>query len=99
MCVSFGADVGPVRLEWKPRHMRRSRVLDAGEADRVLRQVERHLDRLTTAISPAEIEDLPVAYQRQVIRVPRTWIRLFRRVAQATLCYKEVHGEASGDAP
>ena len=79
--------------------MRQSRVLDAGESERVLRQVERHLDRLTFAIPMAEIEDIPVVYQRQVIGVPRTWIRLFRRVAQATLCYREVHGEPSGDAP
>lgn len=99
MCVSFGEDVGPVRPEGKPRHMWRSRVPDAGEADRVLRQVERHLDRLITVVPPAEIEDLPVAYQRQVTRVPRTWIRLFRHVAQAALCYRQVHGEASGDAP
>ena len=95
----FGVDVGPVRPEGKPRHMWRSRFPDVGEADRVLHQVERHLDRLTTAVPPAEIEDLPVAYQWQVTGVPRTWIRLFLRVAQAALCYREVHGEASGDAP
>ena len=79
--------------------MRRSRVPDAGESEWVLRQVERQLDRLTTAIPMAEIEDLPVAYQRQVTGVPKTWICLFRHVAQAALCYREVHGEASGDAP
>ena len=95
----FREDVGPVRPEGQPRHMRRSRVPDAGEADRVLHQVERHLDRLTTIVPMAEIEDLPVAYQQQVTGVPRTWIRLFRRVAQAALCYREIHGEASGDAP
>jgi hypothetical protein len=88
-----------MRPEGKPRHMRRSRVPDAGEVNRVLHQVERHLDRLTIAIPSAKIEDLSVVYQRQVTRVPRTWIRLFRRVAQATLCYREVHGEPSGDAP
>ena len=99
MCVSFGVDVGPVHPEGKPRHMWRARVPDAGESERVLRQVERHLNRLTFAIPMAEIEDLPVAYQRQVTGVPRNWIHLFRCVAQATLCYREVHGEASGDAP
>ena len=60
---------------------------------------ERHLDHLTTVVPMAEIEDLPVAYQQQVTGVPRTWIHLFRRVAQAILCYSEVHGEALGDAP
>ena len=62
MCVSFGSDVGPVRPEGKPKHMRRSRVPDAREADWVLHQVERHLDHLTTIVPMAEIEDLPVAY-------------------------------------
>ena len=74
-------------------------VPEVGETERVLRQVERHLDRLTNVVPMAEIEDLPVAYQRQVTRVPRTWIHLFWCVAQAALCYREVHGEASGDAP
>ena len=81
-----------MRLEGQPRHMRRAKVPDAAESERVLRQVERHLDRLTFAIPMAEIEDIPVVYQRQVTGAPRTWIRLFRRVAQAALCYREVHG-------
>ena len=94
----FGVDIGPVRPKGKPRHMQRARVPDARESERVLRQVERHLDRLNFAIPMVEIEDIPVAYQRQVTGVPRTWIRLFRRVAQAALCYREVHGEPSGDS-
>jgi hypothetical protein len=57
------------------RHMRRARVPNAGESERVLHQVERHLDRLTYAIPMAEIKDIPLAYQRQVTRVLRTWIR------------------------
>ena len=79
--------------------MRRARVPVARESERVLHQVERHLDRLTFAIPMAEIEDIPMAYQRQVTGVLRTWIRLFQRVAQAALCYREVHGEPSGDVP
>lgn len=88
-----------VRPEGKPKHMQQSRVPDAGEVDGVLHQVERNLDHLTTVVPMAEIEDLPVAYQQQVTGVPRTWIHLFQHVAQATLCYREVHREASGDAP
>lgn len=67
-----GPDVGPVRLEGQPRHMQRARALDTGETNRVFRQVERHLDRLTAPMPMAEIEDLPVGYQRQVTRVLRT---------------------------
>ena len=56
--------MGPMRLDGQPRHMRWARTLDVGEANRVFHQVERHLDLLTTIMSMAEIEDLPVAYQR-----------------------------------
>ena len=63
MCVSCGLDVGPMHPDGQPRHMRRSRVPDARETDRVLHQVERHLDRLTTVVPMVEIEDLLVAYQ------------------------------------
>ena len=91
--------MGLVHPDGKPRHMWRARDPDAGETDRVFRQVERHLDHLTTAMPMAEIEDLPVAYQRQVTGVPRTWIRLFQRVAQPVICYSGGHGEASRDAP
>ena len=72
MCIFYGLDVGTVRPDGKPRHMRRARAPYAGETDQVFRKVERHLDRLTTTVPMAEIEDLPVAYQRQVTGVPRT---------------------------
>ena len=79
--------------------MQRARASDMTETDRVFREVERHLDRLTAPVPMAEIEDLPVAYQRQVTGVPMTWICLFQRVAQTVLSYTEVHGEAPRDAP
>lgn len=91
--------MGHVHPDGQPRHMRRSRAPNSSETDQVFHQVERHLDRLTTVVPMTEIEDLLVAYQRQVTGVPRTWIRLFWRVAQVVLCYSEVQGEASGDAP
>ena len=62
MCVSCELDVGPMRPDGKPRLMQRSKDLDAGETNQVLHQVERHLDRLTTTVAMAKIEDLPVAY-------------------------------------
>jgi hypothetical protein len=91
--------MGPVRPKGQPMHMQRARALYFGKTNRVFRQVERHLDHLTVVVLMAEIEDLSVGYQQQVTRVPRTWICLFRCVAQAVACYSEVHGEASGDDP
>ena len=79
--------------------MWRARALDVGETDRVFHQVERHLDHLTVVVPMAEIEDLLVGYQQQVTGVHRTWICLFQHMAQVIVCYSEVHGEASGDAP
>ena len=77
MFVLFEPDVGPFHPEGQPRHMQRARAPYATEIDRVLLQVERHLDMLIVVVPMVEIEDLPMAYQRQVTRVPRTWIHLF----------------------
>jgi hypothetical protein len=43
----------------------------AGEAERVLRRVERNLTALTHAVPMAEIEDLPPAMQPHVVGVPQ----------------------------
>ena len=64
MCIFCGPDVGPIHLEGQPRHMRRARAPNASETNIVFHQVERHLDRLTIVVPMAEIEDLPVGYQR-----------------------------------
>ena len=50
----YGPDVGPMRPDGQPRHMRRARAPDVGETNWVFRQVERYLDRLTTFVLMAE---------------------------------------------
>jgi hypothetical protein len=37
------------------------------------------------------VEDLPEAMQRQVVGVPRAWVRLFQCLANAVVCYRETH--------
>ena len=37
----------------------------------------------------AQVEDLPEAMQRQVVGVPRAWVRLFRRLARAVVTYHD----------
>jgi hypothetical protein len=49
----------------------------AGEAERVLRRVERNLTMLTRTVPMAEIEDLLPSMQPHVVGVPRTWVQLF----------------------
>jgi len=83
------ADVGPVRpvdYAWN-RHCPRPEAaiavaegativgnLLAGEAERVLRRVERNFTALTRTVLMAEIEDLPPSMQPHVVGAPRTWV-------------------------
>jgi hypothetical protein len=83
------ADVGPVRLADYARNRRRPWLeaaatvaggaavagnLPAGEAERVLRRIERNFTALTRTVSMAEIEDLPPSMQTHVVGAPRTWV-------------------------
>jgi hypothetical protein len=54
------------------------------DAERVLQNVQGNLSRLTHKIPMVQVEDLPEAMQRQVVGVPRAWVRLFRCL---TNCY------------
>jgi hypothetical protein len=59
----------------------------AGEAERVLRRVERNLTALTRTVPMEEIEDLPPAMQPHVVGVPRTWVQLFRHLENVVVHY------------
>jgi hypothetical protein len=48
--------------------------LPTGEAERVLRQVERNFTALTRTVPMAEIEDLLPSMQPHVVGAPRTWV-------------------------
>jgi hypothetical protein len=91
MCL-LCADVGPVRPVDYARNRRRPRPgaapaaaggptvageLPAGEAERVLRRVERNFTSLTRTVPMAEIEDLPPSMQPHVVGAPRTWVQAF----------------------
>jgi hypothetical protein len=82
-------DVGPVRPIDYARNRRRpwpevaaaaargatvAGNLPAGEAERVLRRIERNFTALTRTVPMAEIEDLPPSMQPHVVGAPRTWI-------------------------
>jgi hypothetical protein len=41
----------------------------------------------------AEVEDLPPDMQRHVVGMPRDWVRIFRRVANAIVHYLDAHPE------
>jgi hypothetical protein len=62
-----------------------------GEADRVLQNVQGNLSHLTQRIPMVQVEDLPEAMQRQVVGVPRAWVRLFRHLTNVVVCYHDTH--------
>ena len=47
--------------------------------------------RLTHRVPMAQVEDLPKAMQRQMVGVPRAWVRLIRQLARAVVCYHDQH--------
>ena len=89
-------DIGPVRPDGCPRHKRRRGEADTVDPDRTLQAVQRNLEGLTRQVPMAAVEDLPEAIQRQVVGVPRDWVRLFRRVATAIVFYRNTN---SGQGP
>jgi hypothetical protein len=100
------ADVGPVRPADFARNRRRPRPEaaaaaargvavagnpPAGEAERCLRRVERNFTELTRTVPMIEIEDLPPSMQTHLVGLPRTWVRLFRRLGRAVHEYNRAH--------
>jgi hypothetical protein len=98
--------VGPVRPADYARNRRRPRPkatavvaggvavagnLPAGEAERVLRRIEWNFTALTRIVPMAEKEDLSPSMQTHVVGEPRTWVRLFRHLAQAVHDYNKAH--------
>jgi hypothetical protein len=103
---SLHEDMGPVRPADYARNRRRpwpeatavaagaaavARNLPTGEAERVLRQIERNFTALTRTVPMAEIEDLPPSLQTHIVGVPQTWVRLFRHLGQAVHDYNRAH--------
>jgi hypothetical protein len=100
------ADVGPVRPADYSRNRGRpwpeaaaiaageetvAGNLPAGEAERVLRQIEQNFTALTCTVPMAEIEDLPPSMQTHVVGAPRTWVQLFRRLSRVVDDYNRAH--------
>ena len=47
------------------------------DAERTLQSIHTNFVRLTHRVPMAQVEDLTKAMQRQVVGVPRAWVRLF----------------------
>jgi hypothetical protein len=100
------ADVGPVRPANFARNRRRPRPHaaaaafggvavagnpPAGQAERALRQIEQNFTKLTRTVPMIEIEDMSIPMQGYMVGLPRTWVRLFRRLGRAVRYYNRAH--------
>jgi hypothetical protein len=65
--------------------------LPVGDAERVLRRVEKKFIALTRIVPMVEIEDLSPSMQPHVVGEPSTWVRLFRHLAHAVDQYNRAH--------
>jgi hypothetical protein len=100
------ADVGPVRPANFARNRRCPRLEaaaaaargvavagnpPAGQAERDLRQIEQNFTELTRTVPMIEIEDMPIPMQGYMVGLPRTWVRLFRRLGRDVRDYNRAH--------
>ena len=85
------ADVGPWHPEGFPCHRRRGRGDDimGVDAEQMLQSIHTNFVRLTHRVPMVQVEDLPEAMQRQVVGVPRAWVRLFRQLARAVVTFHD----------
>ena len=83
------ADVGPRCPNGFPCHRQRGRGDDIMDMDmkQTLQRIHTNFEWLTHRVPMAQVEDLPEAMQRQVVGVPRAWVRLFRRLARAVVTF------------
>ena len=87
------ADVGPRQPDSFPRHKRRGRGDDimGADAERILQRIHTNFVCLTHRVPMAQVKDFPEAMQHQVVGVPQAWVRLFRRLARAVVCYHDLN--------
>ena len=84
-------DVGPRRLEGFLCHRRRGRGDDimGVDAEQMLQSIHTNFVCLTHRVPMAQVKDFLEAMQHQVVGVPWAWVRLFRQLARAVVCYHD----------
>ena len=59
------------------------------DAEWTLQSINTNFMRLKHRVPMVQVEDFPEAMQRQVVGVPRAWVRLFRRLARAVVTFHD----------
>jgi hypothetical protein len=62
-----------------------------GEVKGFLQNMHDNLSHLTQWIPMVQVEDLPKAMQRQVVGIPRAWVRIFQNLTSAVVFYHDMH--------
>ena len=59
------------------------------DAEWTLQSIHTNFVILTHRVPMVQVKDLPEAMQRQVVGIPRAWVRLFRRLARAVVTFHD----------
>jgi hypothetical protein len=59
--------------------------------ERALVRIERNFTELTRTVPMIDIEDMPPSMQTYMVGLPRSWVRLFRRLGRAVHDYNRAH--------
>ena len=59
------------------------------DVERMLQSIHTNFVHLTHREPMAQVEDLSEAMQRQVVGVPRAWVRLFQWLARVVVLYHD----------
>ena len=57
------------------------------DVEQTLQSIHTNFVRLTHRVPMVQLEDFPEAMQRQVVGVPRAWVRLFRWLARVVVTF------------
>ena len=89
--ICLHADVGAAKPGGASQLDRRAGARFVPQGDDITGELEENLERLILGIPDANIDDLPMRYQRSTVGVPGRFSRLLRRVVRAVMCYHEHH--------
>ena len=59
------------------------------DAERMLQSIHTNFVQLKHRVPMVQVKDFPEAMQRQVVGVPRAWVRLFRWLARAVVTFHD----------
>ena len=84
-------DVGAARPRGASPLDRQAGARFVPQGDDITRELDENLERLTLDIPDADIDDLPMRYQRSTAGVPGRFSRLLCRVARVVMCSHGYH--------